>query len=106
MESEILRAVSAGFPLIVLDQQEQWSQVEDFKTRKGWIANKLLTENNSVILKIAKGNLRSGPSLNDSIVAEIDTATVMQIEKAQGSWLKVISMDGIAGWVHKWSVWP
>ena len=106
MQSEVLRVVSTGFPLLILDQQEEWSQVEDFQYRKGWIANKLLAENHSVILKIAKGNLRSGPSLNDSIVKEIDNGAVMQIEGEQGSWLKVINMDGITGWVHKWSVWP
>jgi len=106
MQFEVLRVVSTGFPLLILDQQEEWSQVEDFKYRKGWVANKLLAENSSVILKIAKGNLRSGPSLNDSIVKEINNGAIMQIEGEQGSWLKVINMDGITGWVHKWSVWP
>ena len=106
MQFEVLRVVSTGFPLLILDQQEEWSQVEDFQYRKGWVANKLLAENSSVILKTAKGNLRSGPSLNDSIVKQIDNGAVMQIEGEQGSWLKVINMDGITGWVHKWSVWP
>jgi SH3-like domain-containing protein len=106
MQHEVQRSVSSGFPLLVLDQQEEWSQVKDFAGRKGWVANRLLAENNSVILKIQKGNLRSGPSLNDKIVKEVEYGAVMQIEEVQGSWLKVVNREGIVGWVHKWSVWP
>ena len=106
MEYDILRAVLPGYPLVVLEQQDEWSQVEDFRKRQGWVANKLITENNSVIVKIGRGNLRSGPSLNDEIVAYINYGTVLQIEEAQESWLKVTSNEGISGWIQKWTVWP
>jgi len=106
MDYQVLRAVAKGYPLLVLEQQDEWSQVEDFRKRQGWVANKLLAENNSVIFKIGRGNLRSGPGLNDEIVTQIIYGTVLQIEDAQGDWLKVIKNERIEGWVHKWSVWP
>jgi len=106
MDYKILRAVAPGYPLVVLEQQDEWSQVEDFRKRQGWVANKLLAENNSVIVKIGRGNLRTGPSLDYAIVARINYGAVLLIEDSTESWLKVINNDGIVGWVHKWSVWP
>ena len=106
MDFEVLRTASPGFPLLVRGQQDEWSQVEDFRKRMGWVANKLLAENNFVILKIGRGNLRTGPNLNDEVVAEISYGAVMQIEEQQESWVKVINNDGIVGWVQKWTVWP
>jgi SH3-like domain-containing protein len=106
MDYQVLRAVAPGYPLLVLEQQDEWSQVVDFRKRQGWVASKLLSENNSVILKIGRGNLRSGPNLNDEVITQLSYGMVLQIEEAREDWLKVIKSDGIAGWVHKWSVWP
>ena len=40
----------------------------------------------TVVVKIGKGNLRSGPSLRDDIVAKVDYSTVMQVEEGQPGW--------------------
>ena len=106
MDYDVLRWVAAGFPLHVLGRHEEWSLVEDFRKRRGWVANWLLAENNSVILKIKKENLYSGADENDTIVTEIEYGTVMQTEEVQGNWLKVVTGEGLEGWLPKESVWP
>jgi N-acetylmuramoyl-L-alanine amidase len=106
LNGEVLRAVPTGYPLMVLDQQEDWALVEDFRARKGWVYTKLLTVNNTVVIKVGKGNLRSGPSLRDEITAKIDYGTVMQVEDIQESWIKVKGSDGLVGWLHKEVIWP
>ena len=80
--------------------------VKDFRDRKGWVANRLLAENNTVILKISKGNLRSGPSSAGAIVEEIEYGTILWIEEIQEDWLKIINKDGVEGWLPRLSVWP
>ena len=105
MNYEVLRAVSTGFPLLVLEQQDEWSQVEDYRKRKGWVANRLLDANTTVILKVKRENLYREPGL-DAITAGIDYGTVLQIEDTRGEWLKVVSREGIEGWLRKTDVWP
>ena len=46
------------------------------------------------------------PNLEDGIVKGLDYGTVMRIETAQGDWLKVVTREGIEGWLRKESVWP
>ena len=106
MNFNVLRSVSAGYPLRVIDQQAGWFLVEDFKKRKGWIASTLIVENNTAILMFDRGNLRSGPSYHDDIVASIDYGRIMQIEEKRGHWLKIYKDDGIVGWIHEDMVWP
>ena len=106
LDGEVLRAVPTGYPLLIIEQRDNWTQVQDFRDRKGWVYSRLLNENNTVVVKVGKGNLRSGPSLRDDIVAKIDYGTVMRVEEMQENWVKVSSQDGLVGWLHKEVIWP
>jgi SH3-like domain-containing protein len=92
--------------LRVIDQQGEWSLIEDHKKRKGWVASRLLIKNTTVLLKYNKGNLRKGPSHQDDIVANIDYVTLLQVIEKQQDWLKAYKKDGTVGWIHKDMVWP
>jgi SH3-like domain-containing protein len=92
--------------LLIVEQQDNWTLVQDYRDRKGWVYSRLLNENSTVVVKVGKGNLRSGPSLRDDIVAKIDYGTVMRVEEMQENWVKVSSQDGLAGWLHKEVIWP
>ena len=106
LDSEVLRAVSTGYPLLILEQQYNWTLVQDFRDRKGWVYSRLLNENSTVVVKVGKANLRSGPSLRDDIVAKVDYSTIMQVDEVQEDWVRVSSQVGLAGWLHKEVIWP
>ncbi|MFC1826914.1 AAA family ATPase [Thermodesulfobacteriota bacterium] len=106
MKHDILRSVPTGFPLHILEKQESWSLVEDFKKRKGWVANNILVGNNSVILKVDREDLRDGPNPDDDIVDKIDYGKIMLVVEIDGDWLKVINKEGFVGWLQEKSIWP
>jgi len=106
LAADVLRAVPPGYPLAVIESQENWILVEDFRARRGWVYASLLTDLQSVVIKVGKGNLRSGPSLIDEIVAQLDYNTVLFVDETRGDWLKVSNPEGLAGWLHHYTVWP
>ncbi|MFC1843364.1 SH3 domain-containing protein [Thermodesulfobacteriota bacterium] len=106
LSSEVLRAVPPGYPLVVLERQEDWVQVEDFRKRKGWVHARLLNESRTVIIKVWKGNLRSGPSLTDEIIVKLDYGTVMSVVEKRGDWLKVSDSKKTTGWLYHKVIWP
>jgi len=106
LDGEVLRAVPTGYPLLIVEQRENWTLVRDYRDRKGWVYSRLLDENSTVVVKVGKGNLRSGPSLREDIVAKIDYGTVMRVEEVQENWVMVSSRDGLVGWLHKEVIWP
>jgi len=106
VSSEILRSVPPGYPLIILESRGDWFLVQDYRKRKGWVFASLLTEPVTVIIKVQKGNLRSGPGLTDRVMAELDLGKVLSVLEIRGDWLQVRASNGLSGWVHQDIIWP
>jgi hypothetical protein len=106
LTSEVLRTVPPGYPVAVLERQGDWFLVQDFRERKGWVFASLVTELRTVIIKVYKGNLRSGPSLTDDIIVQLDHGTVMAVLERSGEWLKVSNSEELTGWLNRKVVWP
>ena len=106
LAADVLRSVPPGFPLAVIERQGNWFLVEDFRARRGWVYSSLLTDRQTVIIKVSKGNLRRGPSLIEGIVAKLDYGVIMFTDETRGDWLKVSNPEGVVGWLHHALVWP
>jgi hypothetical protein len=104
--SEVLRAVPPGYPLIVLERQGDWVLVEDYRERRGWIFASLLSGPGTAIIKVWKGNLRSGPGLTDAVITQLEHGTVLSVVETRGDWLQVNDPEGLSGWLHRDVVWP
>ncbi|KPK27669.1 MAG: hypothetical protein AMJ61_04725, partial [Desulfobacterales bacterium SG8_35_2] len=106
LTSEVLRTVPPGYPVAVLERQGDWFLVEDFRERKGWVFASLVTELRTVIIKVYKGNLRSGPGLKDDIIKQLNHGTVMSVLERNGEWLKVSDSEELTGWLNREIIWP
>jgi len=106
LTSEVLRTVPPGYPVVVMERQADWLLVEDYRGRKGWVYSSLVTEPKTVIIKVFKGNLRSGPSLKDDIIVPLDHGTIMSVLEKKGEWLKVSDFKKLTGWLNLKVVWP
>jgi SH3-like domain-containing protein len=106
LTSKILRTVSAGFPVIVMEKQDDWFLVKDFRKRKGWVFAPLVAPPGTVIISVFKGNLRSGPGLQNTIIAQLDHGTIMSVLERSGEWLKVTDSEALTGWLHRKVIWP
>jgi len=106
LTSEVLRTVPPGYPVIVMERQADWLLVQDYLGRKGWVYSSLVTEPGTVIIKVFKGNLRRGPSLEDDIIVQLDHGTIMSVLEKKGEWLKVSDFKKLTGWLNLKVVWP
>jgi len=106
LASKVLRTVPPGYPVIVREKRADWLLVEDFRGRKGWVSASLVTKPETVIINVFKGNLRSGPSLKDDIIVQLDHGTVMTVLERSGEWLKVSDFEELTGWLHHKVIWP
>ena len=106
LTSKVLRTVPPGYPVTVIERQADWLLVEDYLGRKGWVFASLVTEPKTVIIKVFKGNLRSGPSLKDDIIVQLNHGTIMSVLEKKGDWLKVSDLEELTGWLHLKVIWP
>jgi SH3-like domain-containing protein len=105
-EYRITRSVNRGHPFETLDRQGDWSHVQDYLGRDGWIHNSLLENNDSVVVTASKANLRSGPGINNPVIDQIDYGKVLQIMNIDNDWYKVAALDGTVGWLSRELIWP
>jgi SH3-like domain-containing protein len=106
LKSGVLRTVPPGYPVVILERKTDWLLIEDYLGRKGWVFASLVTDPKTVIIKVSKGNLRSGPSLQDDIIVQLDNGTIMSVLEKKGGWLKVSDKKELTGWLHQKIVWP
>ena len=98
--------VFESFPLKILKRDGKWVSVVDYQGDKGWIYSPLVTSRKTVIVNVETGNMRSGPSTNDDIIAEVKKGVVFEAQEMSGDWIKVRYKDGLTGWMHNSLLWP
>lgn len=96
-----------GYPLKVLKQQGEWYKVIDYEKDSGWIHDSIVKNNNSVIVNAKKSiNMRSGPSTEDRIVADVERGVVLTRLGVKGKWVNVQHSSGTVGWIYASLLWP
>ncbi len=96
-----------GYPLKVIEKKGDWLKVSDFENDKGWIFASLVAPGSTVIVKAKNSiNMRSKPSTDASIVANVDRGVVLTRISTQGKWIKVRHSQGTVGWIYSTLLWP
>jgi hypothetical protein len=52
------------------------------------------------VTTVPRVNLRAGPSTRDPVLAVLQEATPLLLQRSEGEWVLVRTPDGAAGWVH------
>ena len=92
-------------PLMILEKKGAWYRFADFEGDEGWIHSSLVDRTPTVIIKVRRANLRSGPGTTHPIVFDADKGTPFKVLQKKGRWLQVQHADGDTGWIFDALVW-
>ncbi len=92
-------------PLLVLEKKGAWYRFSDFEGDQGWIHSSLLDKTATVIIKVRRANIRSGPGTKHNLLFDADKGTPFKVLQKKGSWMQVQHADGDSGWIFKTLVW-
>ncbi|SDP16939.1 SH3 domain-containing protein [Desulforhopalus singaporensis] len=96
-----------GYPLKVLKTQGEWYKIIDYEKDSGWIHNSIVKDRDTVIVNARKSlNMRSGPSTNSPVIADVERGVVLQKLDTKGKWTKVKHTSGTEGWIYSSLLWP
>ncbi|NTV12641.1 MAG: SH3 domain-containing protein [Desulfobulbaceae bacterium] len=104
-KSPVLWILGIGYPLTVLDDQDDWLKVQDFAGDIGWVAAKLTNRQPHTIVKADLVDIRSGPSKRFKLVGRANKGVVFQTLKVKTSWIKVKHQNGLTGWIARSQLW-
>ena len=96
-----------GYPLKVEKKQGDWYKVTDFENDTGWVHDSIVKNADTVIVNAKESvNMRSGPTINDSVVADVERGVVLTRLSTEGKWTKVRHSSGTTGWIYSSLLWP
>lgn len=104
-ESEVLWQVERYYPLLVIEKKGSWYRFKDIDGQQGWVHKSLLDTTATVVVRVRRANLRSGPGTGNAILFDAEKGTPFKILTRKKDWLKVQHTDGDSGWIFKSLVW-
>lgn len=104
-QSEVLWQVERYYPVLVIEKKDPWYRFKDIDGHQGWIHKSLLDTTATVVIRVRRANLRSGPGTENAIVFDAEKGTPFKILTRKKDWLKVQHVDGDSGWIFKSLVW-
>ena len=100
----LFKILKKGYPLLVIEEFENWYRVIDFSDKKGWISKTQLSNDPYVIVISSSEKILKFPNYNSKVLAFAKTNFILKLEKCREKWCKVTT-DKIKGWVAKKSLW-
>ena len=82
-----------------------WYRFKDFEGDEGWIHASLLDMIHTVIVRVRRCNVRSGPSTDTEIAFTVDRGIPFKVLQKKGRWFEVEHSDGDKGWIFETLVW-
>lgn len=96
-----------GYPLKVIKKDGEWYQVTDFEGDTGFVHKASVKKCDTVIVAADKSvNMRSEPSTNGAVVADVERGVVMVKLAANDKWTQVRHSTGTTGWIFNTLLWP
>ncbi|PLY02470.1 MAG: peptide-binding protein [Desulfuromonas sp.] len=93
------------YPLRVIDKQGNFLKVQDFKGHIGWVNDSVVDSTRSVVVKVKRSNLRSGPGTKYKVVLHAERGVCFKVLRVKGSWIKLQHASGTRGWMHSSLLW-
>jgi SH3-like domain-containing protein len=101
----ILYSADKFYPVEVVEKKDGWAKVKDFEGDVAWVAERLLTKQETVVVEGDKVNVREKPNTTSEIAFKSERGEVFKVESHQGKWLKVVDANGDGGWIRDDMVW-
>lgn len=95
---------TAGMPLRITAEYENWRRVEDADGMGGWVHYTLLSGVRSILVTEDMAEFRAQPDAGSNVVYQTEMGVIGRLQQCITDWCQV-SVAGEKGWVRKSSLW-
>jgi len=95
---------TAGMPLRITAEHDNWRRVEDADGLGGWVHYSLLSGTRSALVSADLADLRSRPQPEAPVVLRAEMGVIARLLACQGDWCR-LSIGSEKGWMEKSALW-
>lgn len=91
-----------GIPVRVINEYDNWNEVEDYEKQTGWVSQSLLTKKRTLLVQTTNDfiNMYVKASEKSRLVFHIENNVILDYLGCKDSWCNV-KINGKKGWVKK-----
>ena len=91
-----------ALPVRVINEYDNWNEIEDFEGQNGWVTQSLLTKKRTLLVRTSKSfvNVHSKDNDKSRVILRLENNVIGDYLKCVEGWCG-IKIDGKKGWVQK-----
>ena len=91
-----------GVPVRVINEYDNWNEIEDYEKQSGWVSQSLLTKKRTLLVRTSKSfiNMHSKNGEKSRIIYRLENNVIGDYQKCLDDWCG-IKINGKKGWVKK-----
>ncbi|MBL4916207.1 SH3 domain-containing protein [Szabonella alba] len=95
---------TAGMPLRITAEHDNWRRVEDADGLGGWVHYSLLSGVRSALIRPEIADLRSNPQPDAPVILRAEAGVIVRPLACQGDWCRVAAGSD-SGWIERQALW-
>ena len=104
-QKPIMYTADRYYPVEVLGCSDGWCKTKDFEGDEAWVAERLLSEQNAVVVNVDRLNVRKGPTKGAKVLFRVDWGEALKVTQRRNDWLEIEDIEGERGWVFGKLTW-
>ena len=105
LKARKLFILNQGYPVEVVVTLDTWLKVRDASGELAWIEGKNLSMQRSVMVKVARAEVRRAPDENAPVVLIVEQDGLLEVIETADNWAQVKHHDGTTGYIRITQVW-
>ncbi len=105
LKARKLFILNQGYPVEVVVTLDAWLKVRDASGELAWIEAKNLSTQRSVMVKVARAEVRRAPDENAPVVFLVEQDGLLEVIETADNWAQVRHRDGATGYIRITQVW-
>lgn len=105
LKARKLFILNQGYPVEVVVTLDAWLKVRDASGELAWIEAKNLSMQRSVMVKVARAEVRRAPDENAPVVFIVEQDGLLEVIETADNWAQVRHHDGATGYIRITQVW-
>jgi SH3-like domain-containing protein len=91
-----------GIPVRVINEYDNWNEIEDYEGQTGWVSQSLLTKKRTLLIRTSKSfiNMHRKNNEKSRIIFRLEKNVIGDYLKCLKDWC-AIKVNGKKGWVQK-----
>ncbi len=101
----VLKYVKENYPVMIVEEYQDWRKIIDFRNNTGWIHKSLIKGNRfGIIISNQKNFIIVFNTIAGKKIGEIENGNIIELRKCKLNWC-LIGIQNKYGWIEKTYIW-